>query len=109
MVGGGTLLQRAVSYVVDKVVVDSLANSHTFQRFAVRTSKGLENVSKRLGDVSQLAEQKKQEAAEFLEYVTKTFDESSCALFGEAKWIGWAGANVPDKIGQRALSNAFEK
>ncbi|KAF9620637.1 hypothetical protein IFM89_013663 [Coptis chinensis] len=25
----------------------------------------------------------------------------------EAKWIGWAGVNVPDEIGQRALSSAL--
>lgn len=25
----------------------------------------------------------------------------------EAKWIGWAGVNVPDEIGQRALTKAL--
>ncbi|KAF9605503.1 hypothetical protein IFM89_017522 [Coptis chinensis] len=27
----------------------------------------------------------------------------------ESKWIGWAGVNAPDEIGQRALSNAHLK
>lgn len=25
----------------------------------------------------------------------------------EARWIGWAGVNVPDEIGQKALSTAL--
>lgn len=25
----------------------------------------------------------------------------------EARWIGWAGVNVPDEIGQRALTKAL--
>jgi len=25
----------------------------------------------------------------------------------EARWIGWAGVNVPDEIGQKALSKAL--
>lgn len=25
----------------------------------------------------------------------------------EARWIGWAGVNVPDEIGQRALTDAL--
>jgi len=25
----------------------------------------------------------------------------------EARWIGWAGVNVPDEIGQKALTKAL--
>lgn len=25
----------------------------------------------------------------------------------DAKWIGWAGVNVPDEVGQRALTKAL--
>lgn len=25
----------------------------------------------------------------------------------DAKWIGWAGVNVPDEVGQRALTRAL--
>lgn len=25
----------------------------------------------------------------------------------EARWIGWAGVNVPDKVGQRSLTKAL--
>lgn len=25
----------------------------------------------------------------------------------EARWIGWAGVNVPDEIGQKALTRAL--
>ncbi|GMQ02729.1 hypothetical protein CsSME_00048824 [Camellia sinensis var. sinensis] len=27
----------------------------------------------------------------------------------EARWIGWAGVNVPDEAGQRALTKALAK
>lgn len=27
----------------------------------------------------------------------------------DARWIGWAGVNVPDEIGQKALSKALAK
>ena len=27
----------------------------------------------------------------------------------EARWIGWAGVNVPDEIGQKSLSKALAK
>ncbi|CAI0539608.1 unnamed protein product [Linum tenue] len=42
---GGNFMHRVFSYVVNELIVNSLANSPSFQRFAVRTSKRLEDVS----------------------------------------------------------------
>ncbi|CAD5194922.1 uncharacterized protein LOC103976619 [Musa acuminata AAA Group] len=42
---GGNFLGRVISYVVNEVVVEGLANNRAFQRFAVRTSKAIEDVS----------------------------------------------------------------
>ncbi|CAN1820457.1 hypothetical protein LINPERHAP1_LOCUS29110 [Linum perenne] len=68
MAGGGNFIHRVVSYVVNELVVNSLANSPdlracigfsgcspSFQRFAVRTSKKLEQVSS-LGRTSRISE-----------------------------------------------------
>ncbi|KAK1269679.1 hypothetical protein QJS04_geneDACA005048 [Acorus gramineus] len=44
MAGGG-FIYRAVSYVVNEILVESLANSHAFQRFAVKTNKKLQDFS----------------------------------------------------------------
>ncbi|ESQ40076.1 hypothetical protein EUTSA_v10015199mg [Eutrema salsugineum] len=46
MAGGGNFIARVVSYVANELIVNGLANSHAFQRFAVRTSKRIENISK---------------------------------------------------------------
>lgn len=42
---GGNFLGRIISYVVNELVVEGLANNPSFQRFAVRTSKAIEEVS----------------------------------------------------------------
>ncbi|CAI0539607.1 unnamed protein product [Linum tenue] len=63
---GGNFMHRVFSYVVNELIVNSLANSPSFQRFAVRTSKRLE-------DVSSLAGKTKQELAERMRNVTDNF------------------------------------
>ncbi|KAI4353377.1 hypothetical protein L6164_002334 [Bauhinia variegata] len=63
---GGNFMQRVISYVVNEMVVNGLANSPAFQRFAVRTSRRIE-------DISSKAAQKKQELAEQLKDVSETF------------------------------------
>ncbi|CDP06463.1 unnamed protein product [Coffea canephora] len=45
MAGGGNFIHRVMSYVANELIVNGLANSPAFQRFAVRTSKRIENVS----------------------------------------------------------------
>ncbi|KAG6508484.1 hypothetical protein ZIOFF_033858 [Zingiber officinale] len=42
---GGNFLGRIISYVVNELVVEGLANNPSFQRFAVRTSKAIEEAS----------------------------------------------------------------
>ncbi|XP_038903248.1 uncharacterized protein LOC120089892 [Benincasa hispida] len=64
---GGNFMHRVVSYLVNEVLVNSLANSRTFQRFAVRTSKQIEEISNK-------AAQKKQELAEQVKDLSKNFD-----------------------------------
>ncbi|MED6195084.1 hypothetical protein PIB30_034628 [Stylosanthes scabra] len=66
---GGNFMHRVLSYVVNEVVVNGLANSPTFQRFAVRTSKQIENISKQ-------AFQKRQELAEQIKVISKKTEDS---------------------------------
>lgn len=54
---GGNFLHRVMSYLVNEVVVNGLANSPAFQRFAVRTSRRIE-------DISTKAAQKKEQIME---------------------------------------------
>nr|ACU19164.1 unknown [Glycine max] len=67
MAGGANFVQRVLSYVVNEVVVNGLANSPAFQRFAVRTSK-------RIGDISNKAVQKRQELAEQIKDISKNME-----------------------------------
>ncbi|XP_020593268.1 uncharacterized protein LOC110033576 isoform X2 [Phalaenopsis equestris] len=64
---GGNFLGRVISYVVNELVVEGLANNLSFQRFAVKTSKTLQ-------DLSIKAEQTKQEVAEQIKEASKNFD-----------------------------------
>ncbi|KAI8013092.1 hypothetical protein LOK49_LG05G00230 [Camellia lanceoleosa] len=64
---GGNFMHRVISYLVNEVVVDGLANSPAFQRFAVRTSKRIENIS-------NTAAQKKQELADQMKDLSKSFE-----------------------------------
>ncbi|CAL5389891.1 unnamed protein product [Camellia sinensis] len=64
---GGNFMQRVISYLVNEVVVDGLANSPAFQRFTVRTSKTIENIS-------NTAAQKKQELADQMKDLSKNFE-----------------------------------
>nr|XP_043636856.1 uncharacterized protein LOC122607854 isoform X2 [Erigeron canadensis] len=63
---GGNFVQRVISYVVNEVLVDGLANSRTFQKFAVRTSKSLE-------DISKTAAKKRQQIAEQVKEMSRDF------------------------------------
>ncbi|XP_009623094.1 uncharacterized protein [Nicotiana tomentosiformis] len=67
MAGGGNFLHRVISYVANELIVNGLANSPAFQRFAVRSSKRME-------DLSKMAQQKRQEIANKVEDVSKNFE-----------------------------------
>ncbi|KAK4396106.1 hypothetical protein Sango_1447200 [Sesamum angolense] len=67
MAGGGNFIHRVVSYVANELIVNGLANSPRFQRFAVRTSKKLE-------EYSDIAAQKKKRIAEQLKDASKNFE-----------------------------------
>ncbi|KAK7294718.1 hypothetical protein RJT34_17612 [Clitoria ternatea] len=67
MAGGANFMHRVISYVVNEVVVNGLANSPAFQRFAVRTSKRIE-------DISSKAAQKKQELTEQIKEISKNME-----------------------------------
>ncbi|XP_043725823.1 uncharacterized protein LOC122672408 [Telopea speciosissima] len=64
---GGNFVGRVISYVVNELVVNTLANSPAFQRFAVRTSKRME-------EVSNLAVRKRQELQEQLNESLRNFE-----------------------------------
>ncbi|XP_027069705.1 uncharacterized protein LOC113775081 [Coffea eugenioides] len=53
MAGGGNFIHRVMSYVANELIVNGLANSPAFQRFAVRTSKRIENVSVKAAEVKK--------------------------------------------------------
>ncbi|XP_019084609.1 PREDICTED: uncharacterized protein LOC109128418 [Camelina sativa] len=67
MAGGGNFIARVISYVANEFIVNGLANSHAFQRFAVRTSKRIENLSK-------MAAESKEKVAQQMEEVAKNID-----------------------------------
>lgn len=60
-------MNRVVSYLVNEVLVNSLANSRAFQRFAVRTSKRIE-------DISSIAAKKKEQLAEQMKDLSRNMD-----------------------------------
>ena len=64
---GGNFMHRVISYFVNEVVVNGLANSPAFQRFAVRTSKNIDELSKK-------AIQKRQEFAEQIKDLPKKME-----------------------------------
>lgn len=57
MAGGGSFFGRVVQYVANELLVDRLANNPTFQRFAVRSAKAME-------DLAQKSAQKRAEVAQ---------------------------------------------
>nr|XP_009794599.1 PREDICTED: uncharacterized protein LOC104241356 [Nicotiana sylvestris] len=67
MAGGGNFLHRVISYVANELIVNGLANSPAFQRFAVRSSRRME-------DLSKMAQQKRQELVNKVEDVSKNFE-----------------------------------
>ncbi|BFG36438.1 uncharacterized protein Pyn_05821 [Prunus yedoensis var. nudiflora] len=67
MAGGANFMNRVVSYLVNEVLVNSLANSRAFQRFAVRTSKRIE-------DISSIAAKKKEQLAEQMKDLSRNMD-----------------------------------
>ncbi|XP_051113855.1 uncharacterized protein LOC127239653 [Andrographis paniculata] len=67
MAAGGNFIHRVISYVANELIVNGLANSPKFQRFAVRTSKKME-------EISDLAAEKKKEIAEQIKDASKNFE-----------------------------------
>lgn len=67
MAGGGNFIHRVISYVANELIVNGLANSPSFQRFAVRTSRKVE-------DLSKMAEQTKREIADQIKDASKNFE-----------------------------------
>ncbi|KAK9073078.1 hypothetical protein SSX86_007400 [Deinandra increscens subsp. villosa] len=67
---GGNFVHRVMSYLVNEILVDSLANSRAFQRFAVRTSKSME-------EMSNIAAKKRQEIAEQVKEMSRNFESKN--------------------------------
>ncbi|KAL4557919.1 hypothetical protein LXL04_036113 [Taraxacum kok-saghyz] len=70
IMAGGNFVQRVMSYLVNEILVDSLANSRAFQRFAVKTSKSME-------EMSSIAAKKRQEIAEQVKEMSRNFEVRS--------------------------------
>ncbi|CAM6122547.1 unnamed protein product [Calypogeia fissa] len=64
--GGGNFVARVLQYVVNELLVDRLANNRSFQQFAVRSSKTLE-------DLAQMGAEKKAQIAEEVKEFTEAF------------------------------------
>ena len=47
MAGGANFFSRVVQYVANELLVDRLANNPSFQRFAVRSSKAIEELAQK--------------------------------------------------------------
>ncbi|XP_022767769.1 uncharacterized protein LOC111312066 isoform X3 [Durio zibethinus] len=70
IMAGGNFMHRVMSYVINELVVDRLANSPAFQRFAVRTSK-------KIDDISNMAAKKSQELAEQMKELSKNMESKN--------------------------------
>ncbi|CAM6050785.1 unnamed protein product [Sphagnum compactum] len=68
MSGRGNFLARVVQYVVNELVVDRLANNASCQRFAVMSSKAIE-------DVAQKGLQAREELTHQLKVYSESFKE----------------------------------
>jgi len=47
MAGGGNFIGRVMQYLVNELLVDRLANNQAFQRFAVRSSRAVEEMAQK--------------------------------------------------------------
>ncbi|KAI8557036.1 hypothetical protein RHMOL_Rhmol05G0303000 [Rhododendron molle] len=81
IMAGGNFMHRVMSYVVNELVVNGLANSPAFQRFAVRTSKRLE-------DISNKAAQTREELAKQLKEASKNFEVNASRFQKSAMTVG---------------------
>ncbi|TQD94243.1 hypothetical protein C1H46_020057 [Malus baccata] len=70
-------MNRVVSYLVNELLVDSLANSRAFQRFAVKTSKRIE-------DIQNIAAKKKEQLAEQMKDFSKNMEDTGDTLVDES-------------------------
>eukprot|EP00850_Spirogloea_muscicola_P019840 SM000200S05830 [mRNA] locus=s200:226987:227626:+ [translate_table: standard] len=76
MPGGGSFLHRVVQYVANELIVDRLANSPAFQRFAVRSQKAVEDLARRGAEKqAQLAQQAQELQASLREEVSRAFQD----------------------------------
>lgn len=88
MASRGNFIARVVQYVVNELLVDRLANNHSFQRFAVRSSRALE-------DLAQKGVQKKAELSEQLQEFSDTFTREFSKGFKDGpppskRWWGYS-------------------
>ncbi|KAH7426803.1 hypothetical protein KP509_10G017400 [Ceratopteris richardii] len=63
---GRQFMHRVMQYVANELIVDRLANSHSFQRFAVRSSRAIEEASRKSAKATQ---QVKENLEDFLDYL----------------------------------------
>ncbi|GAQ91370.1 hypothetical protein KFL_007740030 [Klebsormidium nitens] len=69
---GGNFFARVVQYVANELIVERLSNHPSFQRWAIRTSKQMEELSKKSADYQQqIAEQARTYAEALKDEVSK--------------------------------------
>jgi hypothetical protein len=78
MSGRGNFLARVVQYVVNELVVDRLANNVSFQRFAVMSSKAIEDVAQKgLQAREELTHQLKVYSESFKEEISRSLKDTN--------------------------------
>jgi hypothetical protein len=78
MSGRGNFLARVVQYVVNELIVDRLANNPSFQRFAVRSSKAIEEMAQKGAQTNEeLTQQLKVYSESFKEEISRSLKDTN--------------------------------
>lgn len=70
---GRNFISRVLQYVANELIVDRLANSPTFQRFAVRSAKAIEDASQKS---TQKTAQIKEQVTDFFKGLKTEFSDT---------------------------------
>ena len=89
---------RVMNYVFNELLVDALANSKTFQRFAVRTDKALRE-AQASGKISKLADAPTE--ANVRVHVCESWDRSTLVVHGEARRHGGEDGDGRGRIAKK--------
>ncbi|KAL2642865.1 hypothetical protein R1flu_010452 [Riccia fluitans] len=85
---GGNFIARVMQYVVNELLVDRLANNQSFQRFAVRSSRAIEELAEKSAQKkAELTEQMKDFTETFTSEISKGMKDGGGTMRGEIQEI----------------------